>query len=113
MARKRPDIVLSMTLAETFLLLLFLIWLGNVARESGSQPPQDPNIIKIENARLREENATLRSDVDRLIAEARRLQLIVDAFRNSLGIPTPVNTPAEVPGAVAAADEARRRGAPK
>lgn len=113
MARKRSDIVLSMTLAETFLLLLFLIWLGDVAKNAGQQPPTDPSILKIENARLRAENDRLTSESKKLEGEVRQLRLIVDAFRKAIGIPEPITSPEQVPPAVKAAAEAARRGAPK
>src|SRR4051812_34438578 len=113
MSSKRSDVVLSMTLAETFLLLLFLIWLGDVARNSGEQPPTDPTIIRIENARLKAENDRLVADSQRFAAEIRNLQLIVDVFRKTLGITDPTDTPEQVPTAVKTAADAARRGAPK
>jgi hypothetical protein len=113
MASRRSDVVLSMTLAETFLLLLFLVWLGDVARNPGSEPPTDPTILKSEVERLRSANEQLALEAQRMAAENRELSLTVEAFRKSLGIKTPINGPDDVPDAVARAREAARRGAPK
>jgi hypothetical protein len=112
MAHKRSDIVLSMTLAETFLLLLFLIWLGNVARTPAGVP-DDPTPPDIVIARLKAENAKLEEESKRLTSELRRLQLIVDAFRKAIGIAEPITAPEQVDPAVKEAAEAARRGAPK
>lgn len=112
MPHKRSDIVLSMTLAETFLLLLFLIWLGDVARTPAGVP-DDPTPPDIVIARLKAENERLEQEAKRLSAELRQLQLIVDAFRRAIGISEPITAPEEVDPAVKAAAEAARRGAPK
>src|SRR5690349_19085996 len=113
MPRRRGDIVLSMTLAETFLLLLFLIWLGDVARNAGEQPPSDPSVMKLEIDRLNAENKKLTAESKILATTVQQLRLIVDAFRKSLGIPEPITSPEQVPIAVKVAAEAARRGAPK
>src|SRR5437762_14385779 len=112
MPRKRSDVVLSMTLAETFLLLLFLIWLSDVARNAGEQAPTDPSILKIENVRLKAENERLQSESRTLQSEVRRLELIVEAFRKTIGVPEEITSAEQVGPAVKAAAEAARRGAP-
>ena len=113
MRRKHNDIVLSMTLAETFLLLLFLIWLGDVARTSSGGAAADPTIMRLENARLKAENERLAAESRRLAEELRKQQLIVEAFRKALGLPEPITSPEQVEPAVKSAQEAARRGAPK
>ena len=110
--RKAGDLVLSMTLAEIFLLLLFLVWLGDVAARSGGLPV-DPTALKIENDRLKAENGQLSDEVRRLKADLDQLRLIVDAFRKTLGISEPITSPEQVPGAVQQAADAARRGAPR
>lgn len=63
--RNRRELVISMTLAETFLLLVFMIWYSN-------QPPRDPSgpsaidALREENERLHKENRDLRTKLDDL-----------------------------------------------
>lgn len=113
MATRRSDIVLSMTLAETFLLFLFLIWLGDVVAKSGEAPPTDPSRLAADNARLTDENARLSAELKSATSDIQRLQLIVDAFRKALGITEPITSPEQVGPAAKAAGDAARRGAPK
>jgi hypothetical protein len=108
MIRRRTDLVLSMTLAEIFLLLLFLVWLGNVG-----QGVNDPElrVLQLEREReaLQKENNQQKQRLEELTDEVSRLGLTVAAFRKALGIEEPVDRPEQVPGAVADA----KRGSPR
>jgi hypothetical protein len=108
MAYKQSNLVLSMTLAEVFLLLMFLIWIGEVVRHPGGTT-LDPTALSIENEQLRQENALLKKEADDLHSSVQKLQLIVDAFRKSLGIQEPISDARQAEVAV----ETFRRGAPR
>jgi hypothetical protein len=57
---RRSDLLIGMTLAELFLLLLFTVWYSIFV---SGPTPGDPKILQIENERLTRENAKLRSDL--------------------------------------------------
>ena len=87
--------------------------IGGIQRTAGQQPPTDPTPPEVQIARLKAGNERLAAESRTPTAEVRQLQLIVDAFRKTIGIPDPITSPGQVGPAVKAAAEAARRGAPK
>jgi hypothetical protein len=65
--RDRRDLVISMTLAETFLLLVFMLWYS-IRPKVPAMPPSSIEVVTAENKRLKDEIAGLReklADLDR------------------------------------------------
>jgi hypothetical protein len=74
----RTELIISMTLAETFLLLLFVIWSG--AAEDHSTTPADMLIQQ-----LKEENEALKKDKDSLEASLNDLTKRLEFLRTHFG----------------------------
>jgi hypothetical protein len=54
-----------MTLAETFLLLVFMLWYS-IRPKLDTQPPTSIEVLQAENQRLKQENERLQSDINDL-----------------------------------------------
>jgi hypothetical protein len=74
----RTELIISMTLAETFLLLLFVIWSG-AAEDHTTTPPE--MLIQ----QLREENEALKNDKNRLEASLSDLTKRLEFWRTHFG----------------------------
>ena len=79
----RSDFVIGMTLAEVFLLLLFVVWLSTaieVSPDGNPDAPIDAVALKVTVTELRERIASLETDKQELSAR-------VEALRDMLGAP--------------------------
>src|SRR5215831_11546287 len=65
----RNDLVLSMTLAETFLFLVFVIWYGVVPSIKTPKEPAALTPSEVLIAQLRKENAELKAQLEKKQAE--------------------------------------------
>src|SRR5438128_1166411 len=59
----RGELIISMTLAETFLLLVFMVWYS-VRPKFDPHPPNRIEILQAENERLKQANEHLRLELD-------------------------------------------------
>jgi hypothetical protein len=101
----RDNLVLSMTLAEIFLLLLFVVWWS-------SQVPFVIDGQTLTSVQMQERNKELRTKVDTLTTDNARLARELGVLKRLLAIGDSV--PVEkFPGAVQDALDAARRGHPK
>lgn len=109
---KRSDLVLGLSLAEAFLLLIFAVLLV-----SAGTPGVDPNLeirrLKDELAKLEGRLATLKAERDHLLAENEEQKLIIEQLKKMAG--TLGYRPAELkdPEKFKEFVEALRRGHPK
>src|SRR2546423_15585862 len=81
----RTDLVISMTLAEAFLLLLFVVWYGHTAIIR-----QDPAArMKEQLAALEKENEQLKKELKQATDEVADLKVRLDLWRRLTGFETP------------------------
>jgi hypothetical protein len=108
----RSELVMGITLAEVFLLLVFVVWYGTVPTQAGPDPCQED---KKEIARLRDENARL-IKLSKDAALIPFYQRILDSIRVELKISSSdwkINElPGLIKGAMIKAKEEGARGKP-
>src|SRR4051812_8891550 len=87
--RNRATVV-AMTIAEVFLLLTFVVWLGTVIQSDGGNTSPDITIamLREEIAELKHENASLKSERDSLKAEIAALKIMVQQWENKYNAAT-------------------------
>jgi len=86
--RPRSEIVVAMTIAEVFLLLVFMVWYVSVSGESG---PGQVSIVRAERDRLKRENEALRNERDKLRAQAEQFQAVLKFWESRFGMFPPRN----------------------
>jgi hypothetical protein len=96
--------VVAMTIAEVFLLLMFVVWLGSVTDGSG-------NAGDISREMLEQENRDLKAQAATLNLQVKRLNDTVEALRIMLGAPT--GSLLDLTNAFKRQLEAAKRGRPK
>jgi len=86
----RSDLVISMTLAEIFLLLLFVVWWGVVPH--GVEPtPEHLQIVQLrsEIESLRRDLNTIGAERDKFKTKAEDLERQIEWFKANYGMPPP------------------------
>ena len=81
--RERTDLVISMTLAEIFLLILFVIWYAH------GDPGEDCARIKEINKRLTQENSELKEEIKQAKDKIQDLEKRLETWRNLTGFDAP------------------------
>jgi hypothetical protein len=79
---RRSDIVIGMTLAEVFLLILFVVWLStaiDVSSDGNPEAPIDPEALRATVAKLQERLRSLERDKEDLRARVEALRDMLDA----------------------------------
>lgn len=99
---ERTDLVINMTLAEIFLLLLFVVWYGHT---SIIGPPDELARLKEQVARLEKENQTLTNDLRDARNQISDLKERLDWWRREF--PTIVDLELKTPLGVASKEAGR------
>lgn len=81
----RTELVISMTLAETFLLLLFVVWFS-VAKDGG---PDDPSVLKIMVAELQKKVDSLNTELAEEKNKNQDLKERLDFWAKNFGMGIP------------------------
>jgi hypothetical protein len=84
----RTDLVISMTLAETFLLLLFVVWYGHTPHIGTDSLA----VLKDQLARFEHENARLHTELTKANEQIANLEFRLELWRQATGLPEPPAT---------------------
>lgn len=84
--RPRSDLVVSMTIAEMFLLLVFMVWYVSTSENNS---PGQIGVLQAENARLKQENDSLERAFRRLKAEKDEFEKALKFWQTRFGIYPP------------------------
>src|SRR4051812_95019 len=90
--RSRGDLVISMTLAETFLLFVFMLWFAVQPTKPEDQDPRlELTALRNENRQLREEVESLKNDKERLRNELDAVNQRLALWQERFGVPLPAS----------------------
>src|SRR5438105_7628087 len=106
-SRQNRSLVVAMTIAEVFLLLMFVVWLGSVVANEGAGSP-------LKSVELEERLESLEKKYDALIVDYGKAMDTNEALRVMLGAPTlgPEGLKAALEKELRDAAEAAKRGKP-